>query len=89
MITIIDSDRKENLEDIESRYPGHKILLRDIYDDCNGNITGVVYAVSSCIDSYDKLVDLSWELYDNGYDAVIVGYYEEAFINGQCEYKPN
>lgn len=87
MITIINSDKIENLTDIENRYPGHKILLRDFYDDCNGNRIGVVYAVSSCIDSYDKLVDLSLELYDKGYDAVIVGYYEEAFISIQYEHK--
>ena len=87
MITLINSDVIEKVSDIEYKYKGCKIIVTDYVDDCNCNVTGKVYAISTDIDTHKELQRMCTELYNKGEVAVVVGYYEEAFVGIQYECK--
>ena len=87
MIKMLENCKVDTVPNIEKQYHGCKILVTEFYDDCNGTMTGKPYALSTSVDTHPEIQEMCNRLFDDGEDAVVIGFYEEGWSGVQYEHK--
>lgn len=86
MIKILENCKVDTVPNIEKQYPGCKILITEFHDDCKGTMTGKPYALSTSVDTHPDIQAMCNRLFDEGEDAVVIGFYEGGYVGVQYEY---